>query len=110
MNNFIKTQYCRPDKWPDKRNTVGGTNAIFEILNTGRAKHLLFFLPVLNQKQVFNSKIVMSLIKLVLNQKQVFNSKIVITHKTLVPSQKLVFLLRNSITLIKPVAESKTSF
>jgi hypothetical protein len=65
---------------------------------------------MLNQKQVFNSEIVISLIKLVLNQKQVFNSKIVKTHKTLVPSQKLVFLLRNSITLIKPVAESKTSF
>jgi len=79
MKNFIKTQYCRRDKWPDKRNTVGGTNAIFEILNTGRAKHLLFFLPVLNQKQVFNSKIVITVIKLVPNQKLVFDFKIIIT-------------------------------
>ena len=79
MNNFIKTQYCRPDKWPDKRNTVGGTNAIFKILNTGRAKHLFFFLPVLNQKQVFNSKIVITVIKLVPNQKLVFDFEIIIT-------------------------------
>jgi hypothetical protein len=44
-----------------------------------RTEHILFFLPVLNQLQVFNSEIIITLIKLVLIQKLVFDFEIIIT-------------------------------
>jgi len=44
-----------------------------------RTEHILFFLPVLNQLQVFNSEIIITLFKLVLIQKLVFDFEIIIT-------------------------------